>query len=534
MIAPRVFVALALALLITGCASLPGHVERTPSTAITQTADTRLGKDVLPLVAAHPGKSGIHPLSNAEDAFAARIVLARLAERSLDLQYYIWHADTTGQLLWEAVWQAAERGVRVRLLLDDANTGGLDPTLAALDAHPNIEVRLFNPFANRGFRVGDFALDFSRVNRRMHNKSYTADNMATIVGGRNVGDEYYGANMEVGFQDLDVLAIGPVVSEVSNQFDLFWNSASAYPASSLMAPAPAGSAATLRAGWDKVRQNPEAIRYAESVRQTPLMRELAEHQLSFGWTAAHVIHDDPEKVLQPTTRTDLQMAPALRELFGNPKREIDLVSPYFVPGKEGTKVLSTMAENGVKVRILTNSLSATDVSPVHAGYSKYRKELLKSGAVLYELKPGAAVPPPDKSGKNAAGGSGDRERGFPGSGGSGSGGSSASSLHAKTFAVDRERIFVGSFNLDPRSSRLNTEMGVVIDSPEFAGMLTNQFETVIPSKAYEVRLQPDGEKIEWIDNDPEGKATLTTEPGSDALQRLWIDFLEILPIEWLL
>lgn len=524
MIASRVLVAFVLGLLLTGCASLPGHIERTPSTAVTNTADTRLGKDVRPLVAANPGKSGIHPLSNAEDAFAARIVLARVAERSLDLQYYIWRADTTGQLLWQAVWEAAERGVRVRLLLDDANTGGLDPTLAALDAHPNIEVRLFNPFANRGFRAGDFVLDFSRVNRRMHNKSFTADNLVTIVGGRNVGDEYFGANMEVGFQDLDVLAIGPVVSEVSKQFDLFWNSPSAYPAASLIAPAQPDSAATLREGWDRVHKNPEAIHYVEAVRQTPLLHQLADHQLSFGWTTAHVIHDDPAKVLESASRTDLQMAPLLQKIFGNPKREIELVSPYFVPGADGTKALTTMARNGVKVRILTNSLSATDVSPVHAGYSKYRKDLLESGAVLYELKPGSAVPPPDKSD--------DGRRSLPGSG---SGGSSASSLHAKTFAVDRERIFVGSFNLDPRSARLNTEMGVIIESPEFAEMLTKQFETVIPDKSYQVRLQPDGHGIEWIDNGPEGQSTTyTTEPGADALKRGWINFLEILPIEWLL
>ncbi len=523
MIASRALVAFVLGLLLTGCASLPGHVERTESTAITNTADTRLARDVRPLVAAHPGKSGIHPLANAEDAFAARIVLAKRAERGLDLQYYIWHADTTGQLLWEAVWEAAERGVRVRLLLDDANTSGLDPTLAALDAHPNIEVRLFNPFANRGFRAGDFATDFSRVNRRMHNKSFTADNQVSIVGGRNVGDEYYGADMDVGFQDLDVMAVGPVVTEVSKQFDLFWNSASAYPSASLIAPAKPGSAQTLHEGWDKVHQNPEALRYLEAVRQTMLLRQLADGKVDFEWTTAHVVHDDPAKVLAPIDRSDLQMLPLLEQAFGKPKREMDLVSPYFVPGPNGAKGLVTLAESGVKVRILTNSLSATDVSPVHAGYSKYRKELLQGGAVLYELKPGSAVPPPNKDD--------DRRRGLAGSG---SGGSSASSLHAKTFAVDRDRIFVGSFNLDPRSAKLNTEMGVIIESPELASKLARQFDTGIPNKAYLMRLQPNGHDIEWVDNGPDGQTVYTTEPGAGAPKRLWIDFLEILPIEWLL
>ncbi|MBO9515305.1 MAG: phospholipase D family protein [Variovorax sp.] len=521
--ASRVLVAFLLGLLLTGCASLPGRVERTESTALANTADTRLGREVRKLAAAHPGKSGIHPLIVAEDAFAARVVLARLADRSLDLQYYIWHGDTTGQLLWQAVWEAAERGVRVRLLLDDANTGGLDPTLAALDAHPNIEVRLFNPFANRSFRAGDFVADFSRVNRRMHNKSFTADNQVTIVGGRNIGDEYYGANMEIGFQDLDVMAIGPVVQEVSNEFDLFWNSASAYPAASVIGPAEPGGAEALRSAWEQVHRNPEAVQYLDAVRRTPLMAQLANNQLDFEWTTARVLHDDPSKVLQPTDRADLQMLPQLLKAMGSPTRELDLVSPYFVPGANGTRSLVQLAQNGVKVRVLTNSLSATDVSPVHAGYSKYRQELLQGGTVLYELKPGSAVPPPEKDG--------DRPRGMPGSG---SRGSSAASLHAKTFAVDRERIFVGSYNLDPRSARLNTEMGVVIDSPALAGTLSKQFDTAIPTRAYRVRLQPDGRGMEWIDTEPQGETRYATEPGAGPVKRLWIDFLEILPIEWLL
>ncbi|MBB3175799.1 phospholipase D family protein [Variovorax sp. Sphag1AA] len=525
MTASRAIVAFILGLLLTGCASLPASVERTPTTALTNTADTRLGKATRPLTSAHAGKSGIHPLVLAEDAFAARVVLAKLADRSLDLQYYIWHNDTTGQLLWQAIWDAAERGVRVRLLLDDANTGGLDPTLAALDAHPNIEIRLFNPFANRGFRAGDFVSDFSRVNRRMHNKSFTADNLATIVGGRNVGDEYYGANMEVGFQDLDVLGIGPVVQQVSNEFDLFWNSASAYPAATVLAPAKPDSAATLREAWDKVHQNPEAVRYLEAVRNTPLMAQLASEKVDFEWTNARVLHDDPSKVLQPMDRSDLQMLPQLLKAMGQPKRELDLVSPYFVPGADGTKSLVELAQNGVKVRVLTNSLSATDVSPVHAGYSKYRDELLKGGAVLYELKPGSAVPPPDKDKDE------ERSRGLPGSG---SRGSSAASLHAKTFAVDRERIFVGSYNLDPRSAKLNTEMGVVIESPALAGILSKQFDTTIPTRAYLVRRQSDGHGLEWIDVEPTGETRYSTEPGAGPMKRLWIDFLEILPIEWLL
>jgi putative cardiolipin synthase len=523
--ASRVLIAFVLGLLVTGCASLPGKVERTESRAVVNTADTRLAKVFDPSVTAHPDRSGVRALQSAEDAFAARILLARRADRSLDVQYYIWRNDTTGKLVWQALWDAAERGVRVRVLLDDANTGGLDPMLATLDAHPNIEIRLFNPFANRGFRVSDFALDFSRVNRRMHNKSFTADNQLTIVGGRNIGDEYFGANMDVGFQDLDVVALGPVVREVSSAFDLFWNSASAYPAASLLAPPDPGAQAELKAGWDQLARDPGAARYLDAVRQTPLLHELNEGRLTLDWTTAHVVHDDPAKVLESTDRSDLQMMPLLVAAFGQPRRELDLVSPYFVPGKDGTKSLVTLAASGVQVRVLTNSLSATDVSAVHAGYAKYRKALLEGGVRVYELKPGDAVPPPEKG---KGGGTGD------GPPGSGSRGSSASSLHAKTFAVDRERVFVGSFNLDPRSMRLNTEMGVIIDSPALSGQLARQFDTVIPQKAFEVRMQADGQGLEWIEQSPQGEMRYTTEPGAGALKRTWIDFLGVLPIEWLL
>ena len=507
---------------LAGCASLPAEVPKTESRALADTRDTRLGQGVQRMTGAHPGKSGIRALPAANEAFAARILLARGAQRSLDLQYYIWHRDTTGQLLWEEVWRAAERGVRVRVLLDDANTGGQDAMLAALDAHPNIELRLFNPFANRGFRAGDFMRDFNRVNHRMHNKSFTADNQVAIVGGRNIGDEYFGANMEVGFQDLDVMAVGPVVQEVSQEFDLFWNSASAYPAATMLAGATPEGKEALQASWEASRSRPEALEYIEATRRTPLVTQVVQGQVDFEWTSARVLHDDPAKALQPADRTELQLLPRLQQALGQPDRELDLVSPYFVPGQDGTAGLSALAKRGVKVRVLTNSLSATDVAPVHAGYAKYRKQLLEAGITLYELKPGSAVPPPDKD---------SRPHGLPGSGSTGGG--SAASLHAKTFAADRKRIFVGSFNLDPRSARLNTEMGVVIDSPQLAGQLSSQLDSKLPDAAYQVRLTPAGD-LEWVEREGGRETIYTTEPGTGGLRRLWVDFLKVLPIESLL
>jgi cardiolipin synthase C len=493
---------------LAGCAGLPSVVERPHAGALADTENTRLARGAAQAMASNAGETGVHALSDPRDAFAARVLLAHAAERSLDVQYYIWRNDTTGNLLCEALWRAAERGVRVRLLLDDNSTRGLDPALAALDAHPNIEVRLFNPYANRGFRLGELVTDFSRLNRRMHNKSFTADNAAAIVGGRNISDEYFGAQGEVEFADLDVLAIGAVVPEVSRAFDAYWNSESVYPASALLPPAHADSAAAVRAAWTALYQDPKAAAYVEALRNTALVRQLLAGNLPLEWAPARVIQDDPAKVLHPPERSELHMLPRLTAALGEPARELDLISPYFVPTKQGTAGLTALAARGVKVRVLTNSLAATDVAPVHAGYAKYREELLRGGVRLYELKRSDKQSEPEKP---------DR------------GGSSDASLHAKTFAVDRGRIYVGSFNLDPRSARLNTEMGVVVESPRLAARLSAGLDERLPEFAYEVRLSADG-SLEWI----EGDVRHSTEPGAGLLRRLWLGFLSILPIEWLL
>jgi len=502
--AARLLAALLVAL--GGCASLPPNTARQASEALSDTADTRLGRALAVAVASHPGKTGIHALGSGRDAFTARVLLARAAERSLDVQYYILRDDVTGGLLCEALWQAAERGVRVRLLLDDGGTRGLDSLIAALDAHPNIEVRLFNPYASRRFRVGELATDFSRLNRRMHNKSFTADNQAAIVGGRNVGDEYFGAESNVEFTDLDALAVGAVVREVSASFDAYWNSASAYPAAALIPAASPESARQRREAWARLNASPEAAKYVETLRTTPLVRELLSGNLPLEWASAYVVSDDPAKVLHPPERTELQMLPRLQAVFGKPERSLDLVSPYFVPTEDGTAALTALAGRGVKVRVLTNSLAATDVAPVHAGYAKYRAALLRGGVRLFELKPTAEQI--DK--RESVGGS-------------------DASLHAKTFAVDGRRIFVGSFNFDPRSARLNTEMGVVIESASLASQLSATLDGSLPRDAYEVRLAPDGD-LEWVS---EGQVA-TSEPGAGFFRSLWIGFLSLLPIEWLL
>jgi putative cardiolipin synthase len=497
-------IAFAVVLLVAGCAGLPADIERAHSSAFGDTSATRLGRALAPAAAANRGKSGIYPLVDGRDAFAARVLLARAAEKSLDVRYYILRADVTGGLLCEALWQAAERGVRVRLLLDDAGTRGLDQQLAALDAHQNIEVRLFNPYANRSFRLGESLTDFSRVNRRMHNKSFTADNQATIVGGRNVGDEYFGAESDVAFADLDVLVTGTVVRDVSTDFDNYWNSVSAVPVAALIQPAAPESADRVRAAWAKLHADPAATRYIEALRSTPLVQQLIAGTLPLDWATAHLVSDSPAKVINPPERKDLHLLSQLDAAIGKPSRELDLVSPYFVPTEEGTAALVGLAKRGVKVRVLTNSLAATDVSVVHAGYSKYREALVRGGVRLYELKPALEEK--------------DRKR---------MGGSDAS-LHAKTFSIDRSRLFVGSFNFDPRSARLNTEMGVVAESPALASRLSQTLDRDPTRYAYEVRLS--GNDLVWLD----GATQHDSEPGAGLFKRAWIGFLSILPIEWLL
>jgi putative cardiolipin synthase len=498
---------------------LPALDGRTASTALINTADTQLGRYA---VKANPGdasKSGIYPLASPEESFAARALLARAAERSLDVQYYIWHGDTSGYLLFEECWNAAERGVRVRLLLDDNNTSGLDQTLAALDSHANIEVRLFNPFANRSMRLLGYLTDFGRLNRRMHNKSLTADSQVTIVGGRNVGDEYFALGEGMVFADLDVVAVGGAARDVSVAFDLYWNSESAYPAESIVGKAGAAAITDLKAKFTATRSAPEAAHYLDALKRTRLIEALMLDQLTLEWAATHLVYDEPAKVLGDVPASDLLFT-RMQQVLGDAEREIDLISPYFVPGEEGTKALAAYPGRGIKLRVLTNSLAATDVGAVHAGYAKRREELLRGGVQIYELKPD---PLQDATREKSS---------AKGVGGSGGSGGSAASLHAKTFAIDRRRAFVGSFNFDPRSYSLNTELGVVIESPRLADSISATLDRDLARSAYEVVLKDGG--LEWVERTDQGEVRYDKEPKTGFWKRFGVGFMSILPIEWLL
>jgi putative cardiolipin synthase len=506
------FLALGLSANLLAACALPPLEQRIPSSLFVDGDTTQLGKAIAPYVAAHPEKSGIYPLFDSHAAFAARMLLAQAAERVLDIQCYIWKKDLSGTLLFEALHQAADRGVRVRLLLDDNNTFGLDPTLAALDAHPNLEVRLFNPVAIRSPRWLGYVTDFPRLNRRMHNKAFTADNQITIVGGRNVGDEYFGATDDVLFVDLDVMAAGPVVQEVANNFNRYWDSASSYPVDQLFPPVDSDPLAGLAESALVVERDPAAAAYIDALNDSHLVRDLMDGNLEWEWTSMRMISDDPAKILGQLP-PDAALPAKLDQFLGRPAKAVDLISPYVVPGPAGTDFLVTLAAQGVKIRVLTNSLEATDVAIVHGGYAKWRKPLLKAGITLYELRRLSTNP-------------GERQM-------TGPFGSSTSSLHAKTSAVDQSRVVVGSFNFDPRSAHLNTEMGFVIDSPALAQKIVAAFDSSIPAKAYQVHLT-ENEDLYWIEHQQDEVVRHDTEPGTSVWHRVGVWFVSLLPIDWLL
>jgi len=512
-IRPR-WLLLASVLLLSGCGSLPSLEGRseTHHLPLEQARDTALGEMIAPRLAEHPGKSGIHSLRNAHDAFAARLLLARAAEQTLDVQYYIWHDDITGSMLFKAMLDAANRGVRVRILLDDTNTAGLDDKIAALDAHPGIEVRLFNPFVVRSPRVLGYVTDFSRANRRMHNKSLTADNQATIIGGRNIGDEYFGAGDDVMFADLDVLAFGPVVQQVSKDFDLYWASQSSYPASRMIDSVGREGLAAIEDGAARAMASPESLDYRQALEDSNLIGVLRDGSLDLEWANAMMVSDDPAKGLGQASDEDL-LTGRIRGLLGPPRESVLLVSPYFVPVEKGTRMFADLEARGVEVTILTNALEATDVAAVHAGYAKRRRDLLEAGVRLFELKRA-----PDAPGRSQS---------------AGPFGSSGASLHAKTFAVDGDRLFVGSFNFDPRSARLNTELGFIIESPAMAQQMQDVFNTDVQDNAYEVKLDDDG-GMYWLERTPEGTVRYDGEPNVGIFRRAAVSFISILPVEWML
>jgi putative cardiolipin synthase len=467
-------------LALAACSSLPTDVQRTPSYALPDTSSTRLASDIQPLVEAHAGLSGFHVLNDGVDAFATRLRIIQAADESIDAQYYIWHTDLTGNAMYNQLLHAADRGVRVRILLDDLDTAGKDDMLHLIDAHPNVEVRLYNPFANRGMRAGDFVTDARRVNHRMHTKTLTVDNQVAVFGGRNIGDEYFAAAKDVGFSDMDALAIGPVVPEVSSQFDLFWNSEWVYPVNAFPRDEPVTQEAVkaFRKLSDEQMSEARSSEYADIIRQLDSLAKTSFAELDMSWSEWQLAYDLPSNVVEKEITAEANLAPELKEFMERTEKELDIVSPYFVPGEKFTQALTNKAKEGVRVRILTNSLASNDVSLVHAGYMRYREDLIAGGVDLYELKAVRNREWEEKMGKDKIG-------------------AKKASLHAKFFGFDRRFLFIGSFNLDPRSKVLNTEFGAYFESPDNARRMTEFFDQQMMLVAYRVQLDEDGE-LEWI------------------------------------
>jgi putative cardiolipin synthase len=498
---------LALAV-VTGCAAHYAHVPRSPSAAFQEYHATTLGRLFEPAAAAHPGESGVMYMRYGSKALVARLALADLAERSLDLQYFIWDADISGHLLADRVIRAADRGVRVRVLLDDVSVVGRDTAIAQLSAHPNIDVRAFNPFRTRGNRWSDFLTDASRVNRRSHNKLMVADNAIAIVGGRNIADHYFGVHGESNYRDLDTVAVGPVVRDASGVFDDFWNSASAVPYAAFVDAPPTRAECDAAIAAMRAKMVDERLPYPIDEEVDTLKAEMEDVRDSLIWGPVRVLYDHPDKAQKPSH----MLFSALDALVSNARKEVLIENAYFVPRDHGVALVAALRARGARVRVLTNSLASNDVVAVHSGYQKYRDDLLANGVEIHELRPDSAVRQLRWSGLSEK---------------------SHAGLHAKAMVVDRRYTVVGSYNLDPRSADINTELALLVDSPAFAELVAEFFEDgVKPENSYRVTLEQG--RLQWTTSDSGVVRVYTQEPETSWWRRFNADVLGILPIHSML
>jgi cardiolipin synthase C len=506
-------------LLLGACASLPPRGDMQSSQAATDTDGTPLARiAAASRPAGESDPSGFRLLPMGESAFSARVALAERATRTIDAQYYHIHADGAGKLFLRSLRDAARRGVDVRLLVDDFYSGEIEGLLLGLAAYPHVQVRLFNPLPARGgsptWRLLMSWHEFDRVNHRMHNKLFIADNAIAIYGGRNLGDEYFMRDGEANFIDLDVLSTGQVVQDLSQAFDLYWNSAQAYALQRIVV-APQDVAATRD---DFEREVREAGVGAEPARdalgQTPVPAQLAEGRLALQYGSARVFPDPPSKAAEPVLpdRPSAAMRGQLQAIEAA-QSDVVLSSPYFIPSGFGMRTLTEARQRGIQVLVLTNSLGSTDEALAHAAYSLYRPELLRMGVELYELGPMLA----------------------PAAGGFGRFGQSIARLHAKLAVVDRRWLLVGSVNLDSRSALFNTELGVAIDCPPVAIAALRVVAGDAFRSMYRLRLADDDRGIEWISTDVGGHLVVTNqEPQDDSLLRLRLWFQSLFVDEALL
>jgi cardiolipin synthase C len=525
-IAPTVLAVAAL----SACASRPPGADypRSASVALAAPEETRLGSQFAGMAAEHAGASGFRIITNGVDGFLARAQIIDAAERTLDLQYFIFRGDETGRLLTDGLLRAADRGVRVRVLVDDGDTMPGDEQILALNAHPLVEVRVFNPFAYRGhssfWRGVEFLFNIGRLDYRMHNKLLVADNSMALVGGRNIGNQYFQVDPGSQFADDDVFAAGPIARELSTTFDEYWNSPQAIPARALGRQKEAAS--TMPAQRERARWHPAALvqpsgtggsDYVTRIATGEPYAGLISGRLPLVWAHARVFCDSPDKkeVGEGAVPGRL-MTRSVSRIIAGTQSELLMVTPYFVPAGEELDTLHQLRGRNVSVSLITNSLESTRDLAAHAGYTHYRTALLADGVSLYEVR---AQPGTTR-------GSGQPARlsryGHYG-------------LHGKLIVFDRRQIFIGSMNFDQRSKHLNTEVGLLIDSPDLAAQTASRFEAMSQiENAYELSLRPRdarrGTHLVWHTKENGLSVEYGEEPAQSPWRRLKVRFLSLLPL----
>lgn len=527
-----------LALLLSACQSLPNTPHLPKSQALTiksqllhqtqadEPMHTALSQSLDAQAQSHPNLSGYYPISKGSNAFASRSILSDLATQTIDIQYYIWHNDEAGQLMLKDLWEAAERGVMVRLLLDDMNSSpALDKVLVRFAEHPNVAVRLMNPMANRKIRTVNYLSEPVRINARMHNKSMTFDNRISIIGGRNIGNEYLNNNTVNNFADLDVLLVGSVVKDVTNSFEEYWASPLAFDIETLVAKNTLSPSELLNPiifddldHSKTATKNERALRsYRQAVQNSTIGEDLIHRRIPFRWTTIELFVDPATKLGNAKASEHQHLVAKLQRRIGRPASDFSIISSYFVPTKDGVNTLVALANRGVKISILTNSFDATDVGVVHSGYAHWRKQLLQAGVKLYEVKSSATN---EKENDNKFW----RTKQL-----------TTTSLHAKAFAVDKQLVFIGSYNIDPRSANINTELGVLIHDQSLATQLHQALQSnpALLKQAYELKLNDTGQ-IDWHTINDGTPAIYHSEPNTNLKDRAGIVLLGLLPIDWLL
>ena len=517
---------------VTACATVPGaDYPKEASTALAQPESTSLGRELAAVTRVHHDESGFHLLVQGVDSFLVRAEMAKAAERTLDMEYFIFKDDESGKLLVDSLLKAADRGVRVRLLVDDNDDVSKNRQLAALVAHSNVEVRVFNPFNLRWpldlLRYSEFLLTDTRINYRMHNKLFIADNSIAVTGGRNVGDEYFQIDPKKGFADFDVLAVGPVVLQLSKSFDAYWNSDKAIPLQALMAASVNHSVLRHdRAARTASKDTEEGQNLEQHIAQGNPLKGLLNDPKAFVYSTAEVLYDPPDKreVEAREVQSGEKDGPLMRRrvvaAINEVNSELLITSPYLVPGEGGMRLLERVRARGAKIRIITNSLVSTEMPIAHIGYAHYRKRLLEDGVDLCEMRPSPGEPDvhATRVGEDAP---------------------QRFSLHGKVFVFDRKRVFIGSMNFDRRSLKVNTEMGLIIDSPELAQQVASHFDALSrPANCFTPVLKPPDafghRALEWHTEDNGKQVVLEHEPKENPLFLLDISMLSLLPIDDLL